>query len=320
MTCWNKFVSIFAAIVLSCTSNDATPLLRSGPSAAGDDVGDSSTSSLHQARGLEGNERPVMHTFYNRIDPTKFHKYTGMTDESDAQLLLTWKRAWRLAGWEPKIISLDDAQAHPAYAEFDKLLDLEKVPFGYYDKLCFMRWLAMASVGGGWMSDYDTFPLRGLTDASLPNGGKLTLYDTVAAGAVPSVVSGTKEEYDRIARALLENTLERGIKEEFWSDMLSLMDLHQMDHNIFEVKDQVLKGERALSGKGSFNSFRDCNVMVGGNWAVHFSHRSITQGVYLGYLPRGDSASDRPQVAHDWLMEWDEACEEIQRRGFNPDS
>lgn len=301
----NKFVFVCVVAVLSY--GNATNLRSKEPPS-------------EESRILQETALPVMHTFYNRIDPKKFHKYTGMTDEADAQLLLTWKEAWRSVGWEPRIVTLEDAQAHPLYEEFDQRLDLASVPFGQYDKLCFMRWLGMAAVGGGWMSDYDTFPLRGLKDTSLPKNGKLTLYDTVAAGGVPSVVSGSAEEYTRIAKQLLENTLEKGVKKEFWSDMLSLMDLHQQDPNVFDVEDQVLKGERAFEGKGHFDTFRDCNQMVGGNWAVHFSHHAITEGVALGLLPVTESAMDRPRVAHEWLAEWADKCREIQQSKFEPRS
>lgn len=309
-----KYVVGAFAFVFLCSSVDgANPQLRSRLFGEIDPMSESQMN-----RSLEEENLPVMYTFYNRIDPNKYHKYTGMTDEADAKLLLTWKSAWRAAGWNPKILTLEDAQTHPDYEELDEKLDLDVVPFGYYDKLCFMRWLAMASVGGGWMSDYDTFPLRGLEDTSIPNGGKLTLYDTVRAGGVPSVVSGSAEEYARIAKLLLINTMKKGVQEKFWSDMLALHDIHQEDSSVFNVKDEVLKGEKALTGKGNLNSFRDCNVLVGGNWAVHFSHHSITEGIALGLLPREDSALDRPQVAHDWLSEWADSCAEIQQSKFKP--
>jgi len=300
----NRFARVFAVVLLSY-SNAAN--LRS-----------KSDESTSENRALKEKPLPVMHTFYTRIDPDKHHKYTGMTDEADAKLLLTWKAAWRSAGWEPKILTLEDAQSHPLYEEFDERLDLDVVPFGQYDKLCFMRWLAMAVAGGGWMSDYDTFPLRGLKNTNPRHHGKLTLYDTVRAGGVPSVVSGSAEEYTRIARQMLENTLTKGIKEEFWSDMLSLMDLYQNDHNVFIVKDEVLKGERALEGSGKFETRRDCNMMVGGNWAVHFSHNAITRALSFGLLPPDESARDRPRVANEWLKEWGDKCKDIQQQKFVP--
>lgn len=270
----------------------------------------------------QGHEPLIMHTFFHRIDPTEYHKYGGMTDESDTNLLLTWEAAWKASGFQTKIVTLEDAKHHPAYEKFDRLLNLEKMPFGYYDKLCFLRWLAMAAVGGGFMSDYDTFPVRSfskehMTMKDLPNDGKLTVFDTVRLGGVPSVVSGSAAEFDRIAHSLLYNNLQVGVREKFWSDMLALMDVYQKNSDEYILTDAVLKGNNALSGmdkhivRGTESTLRSCRTVVGGNIAVHFSHFSITDSVEKGYLPAGTSPSDRPKVADEFLRDWATACPDL---------
>lgn len=276
----------------------------------------------------EGGDAPlVMHTFFHRIDPDEYHKYGGMTDASDTKLLLTWESSWKAAGFETKIITLEDAKHHPAYEKFDKLLNLEKMPFGYYDKLCFLRWLAMAAVGGGYMSDYDTFPLRSFSSdhmkmRHLPNEGRLTVYDTVRNGGVPSVVSGTAEEFDRIAHSLLYNNLQVGIREKFWSDMFALMDIYQKNPEEYVLEDQVLKGNAALNGmhthmvRGTESTIRECRMVVGGNFAVHFSHFAITDSVEKGLLPHGKSAADRPEIAEDFLRDWTKACPDLLKEQY----
>ena len=256
---------------------------------------------------------PVMHTFYQRIDPKVHKKYGGMTDKSDSDLLLTWEAAWKAAGWKVRILTLEDAKSHPNYKRFDQLLDLDKMPFGYYDKLCFIRWLAMAAVGGGFMADYDTFPIRSFSKMkSMPRNGKLTVYDTVRQGGVPSVVSGSGDEFDRIAHSLLYNALQVGVREEFWSDMLALMDVYQKDKDVYLLFDQVLKGNVALEGvKKGLKSMRECKSVVGGNFAVHFSHFSITTSVSRGFLSKEKGAADRSQIADDFLKEWAKSCPEL---------
>lgn len=204
-----SLVEIISLILFCMISLSSSKQLLRNPSKMKESKEDPSTISSRSLQAVQ--PKPVMHTFYARIDPEKFHKYTGMSDEADSQLILAWKAAWEATGWETRILTLDDAKLHPDYDKFDKLLDLEKVPFGYYDKLCFMRWLAMAAVGGGWMSDYDTFPLRRVVFQDnvneMPYGGRLTLYDRVKAGGVPSVVSGSRKEWDRLAHLILYNTV-----------------------------------------------------------------------------------------------------------------
>lgn len=275
-------------------------------------------------RSLEDEvEKPIMHTFYVRIDPKKHIKYTGMSDDADRKMLQHWKRYWDRAGWEPRILTMADAERHPEFDRFNELLDLEKTPFGYYDKLCFFRWLAMATVetNAGWMSDYDTFPLRAVTYddvTALPNDGKLTIYDQTLNGAIPCLVSGTRSEFNRMAHRLLENTMDIGMNEPFWSDMLALMDLHRVDPEEFMVSQGVLRGERALDSDRQFPSEKDCVKMARHHWAVHFSHNAVQQAVEFGNLAKQRGFEARPTIAEGWLNQWAVRCGGIYERRFDP--
>ena len=85
-----------------------------------------------------------MHTYYEKAK-------TDMTDEADIDLLENWKNAWWDAGWEPVIISQWDAMNLP---EYNDMIDLIVDPdfIGQYNMQCYIRYLAMSAVGGGWMS------------------------------------------------------------------------------------------------------------------------------------------------------------------------
>jgi hypothetical protein len=75
---------------------------------------------------------------------------------------------------------------------------LQGLPFNKVDKICFYRYLAMGMVGGGWMSDFDTFPLNAAkwdgtgNPMLLPNSGSLTIHEKTESGGVPSLVSGKR--------------------------------------------------------------------------------------------------------------------------------
>lgn len=249
-----------------------------------------------------------MHTFYQPAPKT------GMDDVSDDRLLTAWKETWYAAGWEPRVISLEDAKQHPEYAHFDEMWSREGMPFGFYDKLCFMRWVAMAAVGGGWMSDYDTFPLmRSPTvmtknGGRLPNDGAFTLYDKVGlAGGVPSLASGSQAEYERMSHMLLENTLEFGVKEKFWTDMYAFIDIAKRDRESYLVQNHVMKGRNAFTMWKRTRDLSDCEGMRGDEWAVHFSHASIKLAVrshYLDDMPEFGGVANRPGIAQAFLEEW----------------
>jgi len=155
-----------------------------------------SSSSSHRPPEIQSEEqRPVMHTFFASLESMS----AGMTDSGHRELLAEWHRAWRAAGWDTVVLTLDDAQQHPEYAAVSEILSHHSP--NEYDSLCFFRWFAMAVRGGGWMSDYDTFPLQ--FDARdhwrLPNAGNFTSQKA----HVPCLVSGSGLEWDRMAHELV---------------------------------------------------------------------------------------------------------------------
>ena len=110
-----------------------------------------------------------------------------------------------------------DARKHPDFHKMNKIL----VGLGVseYDKRCFHRWLAIAAAQGGWMSDYDTFPLNfdAEVGAKISQHGLFTSFD----GHVPSLISAAKHEWERVAQLMLE-FLQRKTKEDgLISDMVS---------------------------------------------------------------------------------------------------
>lgn len=89
---------------------------------------------------------------------TAFYEGAGMNQDRELLLLDLWKQAWTRIGWEPGIVKLSDCILHPKFSllltkanSFPTQLD----PFTH--RMCFLRWLAFAGVGGV-VADYDVFP------------------------------------------------------------------------------------------------------------------------------------------------------------------
>ena len=179
------------------------------------------------------NSRPIMNTFF-AIPKGKTIKRT------DAETLAVWKAAWSAAGWNTvssvsqqkkfqssymstfsesypscffgfsptiffmqRVLSIKDAEAHPEYTDIDaKLKDVPLDLASEYNRACYLRHFAMAALGGGWMSDYDTIPVNmnaKVFKKDLPNDGRFTTYE----GHVPSLIVGSASEWDRVSKALL---------------------------------------------------------------------------------------------------------------------
>ena len=126
-----------------------------------------------------------------------------MTESGDAALLEEWKRAWSEAGFEPRVLTLEDARTHPQFIPIDYAM--EHTWLDGYNKMCIWRWVAMSNVGGGWMTDYDVFPLRSFETQTSPNNGALTVHDRF----IPDLVSGSSDEWIRVAKAIVGGLLEK---------------------------------------------------------------------------------------------------------------
>lgn len=241
--------------------------------------------------GARNAPRQIMYTFYTFIDGE-----TGMSSEADQKLLKAWKDEWRRHGWEPRIIGLEEAQQHNDYARLFALLG--GLEMKVYDRYCFLRWLAMSVVGGGWISDYDTFPLHTF-DGSLPNEGKLTVHEYSKNGGVPDMVSGSAVEFDRMAKLLIEDAVHHK-SEMFWSDMLALHDLYVNHDAPYLRESHVVPGQVITKHT---KRHRICN-RTNGKYAVHFSHYAMEFGGHEAAV----GPEHRAELAQMWLADWRSLC------------
>lgn len=123
-----------------------------------------------------------------------YHSSIGRDQES-LPLLNLWRQRWLANGWTPEILSEREARKHPDFAALaTDLAALPTVNAPGYELACYLRWLAMAVVGGGWMSDADVMPYGFFPQTPEQ---RLTVW---SGGACPCLVSGSASEYDRMAR------------------------------------------------------------------------------------------------------------------------
>jgi hypothetical protein len=113
-------------------------------------------------------------------------------------LLVLWEDAWSRLGWTPKVLTAEFAKQHVLYeplaAHFTSHLPTANTPA--YELSCYARWLAMAVIGGGWMSDADVIPYSFWP--MKPCSDRMTILSQ--GNPVPCLVHGSKDEYERIVR------------------------------------------------------------------------------------------------------------------------
>ncbi|CAJ1443512.1 unnamed protein product [Effrenium voratum] len=84
----------------------------------------------------------IMHTFFQP---------TLAVERSGTGTLEAWRDLWQAAGFQVRVLTLEDAKAAPDFEEFSRRVR-NNVPLGRnpeYEYFCYARYVAMAQVGGG---------------------------------------------------------------------------------------------------------------------------------------------------------------------------
>lgn len=132
-------------------------------------------------------KRPIIYTYFDYLE--------AMNDEE--KLLELWAESWEYYGWKPVVLDRTVAESHPRFQEWvQKFYQYPSVNLKEYEMACYYRWIAMAVVGGGFMSDIDVMNYGFRPPSQMaPN---FTLHQD----HIPSLVSASQEEYERIINAL----------------------------------------------------------------------------------------------------------------------
>lgn len=250
----------------------------------------------------------IIYTFFQEVDNN------FSSNSYDEQMIASWKAVWKAKGWEPRILTVEDAKKHRLYNIFNA--ELDKVPLAgksgknaRYNRLCYLRWLAMASAGGGWMADYDTVPIRSPIDDDYKIG-KFTILEEIG---VPSLLKGSAGEWERMALALLESAKSHANDKDLplWSDMLSLMEVMELGKCECNIHNGVLEGVHVLNGRDIIAP-NEC-AWYGTKRAIHFSHHAILNGKHGG-RSLAKALEERPAVMTEWFEKYNKFCGERNQR------
>lgn len=231
-----------------------------------------------------------MHTFYEKTE-------VGQDD-----VLKLWKEEWSRAGFDTSVLTLDDAKNHPYFEEMEERVE-RMFDSSDYQGFCFYRWLAMATVGGGWMSDYDIFPTNFPLSqgVDLPNGGNFTSFEV----HVPSLMSGRAEEWTRVSKLLID-AISRTAEAPTDIQAFKILLDEQNTSIEFLSKYNVQLGL-------VYKTWRkvDCESMRRGR-AVHMSHTYIKRAYDKKLFPTNDiygpASTNRAKAIQIFMDDWREQC------------
>lgn len=239
-------------------------------------INDDNEASILDLRQLsttiKQGQAPIIYTFFDDLENVDVNKSSGkITEENDRQILKAWEEAWSSLGYIPKILTMEDARRNPEFEVYSRTLD-SSVALGSnvnYDKACFLRWIAMSTTDGGMFSDFDVIPLTSPHPEDLVSPERFTLYQ----GKVPSLMRGTKEQWNTITQEILKEALDEKNKEILhYSDMFGLRDLinNPNKRHLLDVRrpHTVVLGSSLLE-----KEWKGCYGLAKFR-AVHFQHYS----------------------------------------------
>lgn len=162
----------------------------------------SSTVALRALSALP--KHPVIYAF--RENGSNNDNNNSTHNHQDEELR-QWRTAWTEAGWETRLLTLEDAARHPSFEFYQKEIG-EILPFGHDEaKAGYYRFLAMAAVGGGWLGDTSVLPLWNFRDMNryypdLLDSREFTVRCATSRHASSCLMSGSEHEWTRIAAEL----------------------------------------------------------------------------------------------------------------------
>ena len=246
--------------------------------------------------------KPIMTTFFEPVEGG----CCGMTQQGHDNLVSSWSKAWQSYGWTTRILTEADAKRHPRFELFQSTLIDANV--GEYDRRCFWRWLAMSlddNPMGGWMSDYDLFPLTLTSEKGreLMKQPGFKTYDK----HVPALIHADNSSWERIVQMMIEN-VKPDMDLSFISDMMVLEYLH--DHyseeqmGVTTWESDLLKGFPYKRVQGQQHPVIDCEL-VQNHLAAHLSHRRAQDAFEVTHtyphieqeIKEGECAEYRAQAA-----------------------
>lgn len=159
----------------------------------------------------------------------------------DLEMIEIWKANWRQHCWEPIVLNVTHAMNHESYESFlANVTRLPTVNSKAYEISCYVRYLAMAVVGGGIMVDNDMINIDFKpSDMTIPLPERFSCYDQF----IPSMVYGSKAEFERIASYMSHYQLRSDDQSDgrtHTSDMLILRRMLK-ENLVDEVKNSPVK-------------------------------------------------------------------------------
>lgn len=147
------------------------------------------------------------------------------------ELIKLWEKSWSKNGWNPIVLSLEDAKKHPRYYEIDlknysSNLYKHSLNGASYLELCYSRWFAYGCYSGVW-SDYDVINYG----FSPEDSEHLIQHEPVFIDYIGSCGFATLDGHEKI----IEGFIRAYENDEIVNSILSLQEKHNRIRDISDM-------------------------------------------------------------------------------------
>lgn len=127
-----------------------------------------------------------------------------MESRDNLALVELWKEAWMKAGWTPVVLGEEDAAKSPLYRVAKRIFEgFPTVNPKAYEMACYLRAVAMSEIGG-WMADFDVFPLLMPSDHL---SDRISMFSGNERDPnIPCLVCATQDQYRDLVLFYMEQT------------------------------------------------------------------------------------------------------------------
>lgn len=119
--------------------------------------------------------------------------------------LSMWQTSWENSGWNPQVLTEQDASRHRLYSDFkEKISSLPTVNAAKFDYQAFMRWLAVATLPDTLVVTTEPDVINySLTPDKLNHETGLVIHSPV-----PAFIVGSPQDFTRCCSRITEHTIQ----------------------------------------------------------------------------------------------------------------
>lgn len=203
--------------------------------------------------------------------------YENINFKQQDKLIELWKKSWYSNGFNPVVLSLEDAKKSIFYKEFvEKIkhlgLRITDKSLSSYDLSCYLRWLAystQADTDSFLVSDYDIININFSPTKMIESKNQISFMDRLC----PCLAYGNTEQFLNFCKDIISITTIN--LEQIKTDYLKTKDKCYHDQNFLVLNEKKLGNYNICPARKYVIPYIHNDSKMEKCEIIHFSHNSV---------------------------------------------